>query len=245
MSLTDPTSGVGYAFGERLSSAHMTTLATQQPRALDATSGGTYAPTALIRLNSGSGGNVELGTGFSFKWAGTGSSDLPQLGARTIARTIVVAPFANASSRWSYDFVRQLWVQSDITSAGQLVIPFTPQIDRATLDRVEVIVDGNGGGTGHGALPAVMPTAQLWFNTTAAAATSVGSGTDGSASVAAYEVAHAVVIGPGLAHQILHSNGRNYFLTVTGEAGANSVANALALCQITAHYIVTEVTPGG
>jgi hypothetical protein len=35
MALTDPTSGAGYAFGERLTSADMTTLATQQPYGLD------------------------------------------------------------------------------------------------------------------------------------------------------------------------------------------------------------------
>lgn len=42
MTLVDPTGGVGYSFGQKLSSTDMTTIATQQPNALDATNGGTY-----------------------------------------------------------------------------------------------------------------------------------------------------------------------------------------------------------
>ena len=42
MTLLDPTLGVGYAFGEKLPSTHMTTIATQQPRALDVINGGSY-----------------------------------------------------------------------------------------------------------------------------------------------------------------------------------------------------------
>lgn len=53
MSLSDPTSGVGYAFGAKLPSTHMTTIATQQPRALDYVNGGTYTcVNALTTTNS-------------------------------------------------------------------------------------------------------------------------------------------------------------------------------------------------
>jgi hypothetical protein len=43
--LTDPTGGAGYAFGAKLPSTDMTTIATQQVRAVDGTLGGTYSPT--------------------------------------------------------------------------------------------------------------------------------------------------------------------------------------------------------
>lgn len=52
MTLSDPTSGAGYAFGEQLTSAHMTTIATQQPDALDIVNGGTYAM-GTVTLNTG------------------------------------------------------------------------------------------------------------------------------------------------------------------------------------------------
>jgi hypothetical protein len=39
---TDPTSGAGYGFGAQLPSAHMTTIATQQPGLVDSVTGGTW-----------------------------------------------------------------------------------------------------------------------------------------------------------------------------------------------------------
>lgn len=60
MSLTDPTAGLGYAFGTVLSSSHMTTIATQQPRAIDGESGGTYTPSAAINIQDSDG--FALGT---------------------------------------------------------------------------------------------------------------------------------------------------------------------------------------
>jgi hypothetical protein len=52
MTLTDPTGGAGYAFGEVLPSADMTTIATQQPDALDIVNGGTYTA-GTVTLNTG------------------------------------------------------------------------------------------------------------------------------------------------------------------------------------------------
>ena len=50
MTLIDPTSGVGYAFGEVLPSADMTTIATQQVRALDIINGGVFTATADVTV---------------------------------------------------------------------------------------------------------------------------------------------------------------------------------------------------
>lgn len=54
MTLVDPTGGVGYAFGEVLPSADMTVIATNQPKAVDGSGGGTYTPSAPVNIN-GSG----------------------------------------------------------------------------------------------------------------------------------------------------------------------------------------------
>lgn len=51
MTLVDPTSGVGYAFGEVLPSAHMTTIANNQPDAIDGVLGGAYTATGQIVVN--------------------------------------------------------------------------------------------------------------------------------------------------------------------------------------------------
>ena len=61
MTLLDPTLGVGYAFGEKLPSTHMTTIATQQPRALDIVSGGSYtqAGQSILDGEALKGGGVD------------------------------------------------------------------------------------------------------------------------------------------------------------------------------------------
>lgn len=51
MTLIDPKGGVPYAFGEILPSAHMTTIASQQPRALDVVQGGIYANAGPVVIN--------------------------------------------------------------------------------------------------------------------------------------------------------------------------------------------------
>lgn len=53
MTLVDPTGGLGYSYGQKLPSTHMSTLVTQQPNALDIVNGGTYE---LIS----SGSNLEI-----------------------------------------------------------------------------------------------------------------------------------------------------------------------------------------
>lgn len=50
MTLSDPTSGAGYAYGAKLPSTHMTTIATQQVRALDIVSGGTYTCVGAVTV---------------------------------------------------------------------------------------------------------------------------------------------------------------------------------------------------
>lgn len=55
MPLTDPSGGAGYAFGAVLPSSHMTTIATNQPKALSEV-GGTHTLSAALAVN-GTGAN--------------------------------------------------------------------------------------------------------------------------------------------------------------------------------------------
>lgn len=56
--LTDPTSGVGYAYGEVLPSADVNTVFTQQPDAIDGGGGGTWNPSATINIGGSGFGTV-------------------------------------------------------------------------------------------------------------------------------------------------------------------------------------------
>src|SRR5262245_48932089 len=117
MALSDPTSGAGYSFGQVLPSSHMTTIANQQVRALDAVNGGTWTATGVMAIQGAgtfsvnhllllSGGssqvshNVSIDTGKTITWSGT--SNLPQLGSRSYTRVIPIEPFANENARWAY-----------------------------------------------------------------------------------------------------------------------------------------------
>lgn len=58
MALVDPTGGVGYAFGQKLPSTHMTTIATQQPNAIDGVNGGTYTCLAALTTTNNAARNA-------------------------------------------------------------------------------------------------------------------------------------------------------------------------------------------
>lgn len=55
MTLVDPKSGVAYAFGEKLPSAHVNTVWAQQPNALDLVGGGTWSSLAADVIINGTG----------------------------------------------------------------------------------------------------------------------------------------------------------------------------------------------
>lgn len=63
MTLSDPTSGSGWSFGEVLASADLNTIALQQPDALDGAAGGSYTPSSAITVNGS--GMVIGGSGLS------------------------------------------------------------------------------------------------------------------------------------------------------------------------------------
>lgn len=77
MSLSDPKGGLGYAFGEKLPSAHINTVFAQQPRALDATNGGSYTlGTALTwTINS----LLTIAGTADIDFTGTGDLDIDKL----------------------------------------------------------------------------------------------------------------------------------------------------------------------
>src|SRR5262245_57714111 len=96
MPLSDPTSGAGYAFGQKLPSSHMTTIATQQVRALDVINGGSYDSSSAISLAGAGAITVERPVVFDdnlvnvnplsvFSWKSPG---YPGIESRSITRVI-------------------------------------------------------------------------------------------------------------------------------------------------------------
>lgn len=85
------------------------------------------------------------------------------------------------------------------------------------------------GGPGHVALPASMPTAQVWLrpHATGILAPVAAATTDGSGNVGAYQSVHTIVASGG-AH-VVDRDANQYFVIVTNESGANALVGAAFL----------------
>ncbi len=160
MALTDPTSGAGYAFGQVLTSAHMTTIATQLPDAIDGAAGGTYTPTADIVIDDSSGGGLEFAAG-----------DWPKVTSRTVQRwgqrmgnmsdflTFNNNPFQDAANTdWHMNSaVSQSWIQNYFDGTGAnipyIILELETPPDGATITEI----GAHFGDVGAGADAAVPP----------------------------------------------------------------------------------------
>lgn len=89
----------------------------------------------------------------------------------------------------------------------------------------------------HGALPATMPQFSVRSVSATGGQSILGTATDSSANVAAYNAAHTISIS-GLSHTVDRTTLR-YFVRVVGEGGANFAAN-LIVAQVALTYTITE-----
>ena len=202
MTLIDPTSGLGYAFGQKLPSTHMTTIATQQPNAIDGAGGGAYAPAAPIILNGASA--LQLGGNLKYT-------------ARAVGRVATYAGNARTlSGNWAL-YTNDAW--RNTAAGGTLWVTLDRIPHNATLDEVRMRWRG---AVGHAALP-TMPKIELFRVDTDSVRTSLGFVSDTTATIAAYEVAHNVVL-PIAA--VVNLASYRYVLEITGELGANFVSGA-------------------
>lgn len=178
MAFTDPTSGVGYAFGEVLPSADMTTIATQQPGALDVIGGGTYSAlganislaasssrtftfhtnvsaifTELAEFNGGVqiDATSTVSDGIGVTWEGATKTNLPKITSRDYSFSIPLVPQLNSNDRFNFSNTDSAWNQSDVTDAGLLsfaVGPLPSGQSGWVFRDLLVWVDGAGGSGG-------------------------------------------------------------------------------------------------
>lgn len=157
---------------------------------------------------------------------------VPGIAPSMVYRIPIAASHNNSGARFSKPTAGNdpiVWVQSSVADAGGLSFELPLQAV-GTISRVAVRVDGNGGGFSHGGFPVgTMPRIKLFRTTNDSGLTSTQIGStaiDGSGTVGAYETPHFIEI-TGQS-QVISAN-FGYFVVLEGEAGANSVANALAL----------------
>lgn len=132
-------------------------------------------------------------------------------------------PVRNANDRFvaQYETNDAALQQNDITDAGKVVIPFALPYKNLNLKANSAFLR-LAGASGHGALPATMPTFALYERTIAGVGsppTLIGTVTDTSATTGAYETPHLLTL-TFAERAILAST--QYLFVITGEAGANS-----------------------
>lgn len=216
--LSDPKSGIGYAYGEKLPSAHVNTVWAQQPNAWDAIAGGSYAATGSSVLSGaaleisrtlGLTGNVdfdgcsaEVVNGGTITWMGT--TALPKIGTRTYPypQPLIALPTSAlwaSPAGWIWSSTHGEWVNNNVAGgAWELDIPLSKLPNLGTLTGVRIYITGSsagGGGGGHGANePGTLPTATLMGRVSnSATAVTVGAlVTDTPGSAANYDTIHVL-----------------------------------------------------
>jgi hypothetical protein len=224
MTLIDPTGGLGYSFGQKLPSTHMTTIATQQPNAIDGVNGGTYTPGAPVILNGASA--LQLGGKLKYT-------------SRTVTRTQPLIPQVISTANWNWAASGGLLYWTNGTLATGCQIELTSLAHNSSMTALRVIYKGFGSGGARMALPGNKPSFALFKIDTSSVYTVVGASTsDTAATVAAYEASHSVSINIGGSFTV-DSTQYRYILAVAAESGANSYTGAI-LQGITADFAVTE-----
>ena len=245
--LTDPTGGLGFAFGAILPSSQMSTITKQQPNALDATLGGswtlganaTIAGAGEVRLN-----HLRLSAGGASYVDGnltmSGTTNL-KLASRSVLRAqplrtdIVVAP---GSLTWGAP--GNIVDVKAATPGSVWWSPLTRLLHGATMDMVTVVIDPAGG---HGAGKVTHPYFEV-YKSNFAGNVLVATGddpTDGQIA-GGYEAQHNITAASPIGH-VIDLSTYTYWLKLYGEVTGTSayVANLVwQSCQVSC--ICTEMS---
>jgi hypothetical protein len=118
------------------------------------------------------------------------------------------------------------FVQQKIVGAEEAFCPLDFPTG-TTVTGASVSVDGSWSGNTHGGMVGNKPALGIMSMnlTSGALATEMAFVTDTSANQAAYEAVHSIVISGAL----VFAAGKQYFLVLRGEAGANAQAGCLAI----------------
>lgn len=221
MTLVDPTSGLGYTFGQKLPSTHMTTIAANQPKAVDGVGGGTYAPSAPIILNGASA--LQLGAKLKYT-------------SRSVTRIQPLVPQVGNTANWNWVSSGGLLYWRNLTTGTGCQIELTKLAHNSTVNDVRLLFQGGGG---HVALPANMPAFRLYQVSSSSVYTALGASTaDGSANVAAFEAAHSIALDITGSSFVVDLTLYRYIIAIAAESGANNQPQAAVLGS----SVVADVT---
>jgi hypothetical protein len=233
MTLTDPTGGVGYAYGAKLPSTDMTTIATQQPDAVDGSAGGTYA--ANITFN----GTLTLANEPNLT-AATYSFEQPLTAARDEQDWQGYWRYGNATGATAYNAI---WWQNNVANQYILHIPFVNLPHKCELKTVSCYISGDAQTTARGGALPTLPIITVYAKTISTGlSASIGTKTDNPADLTAYKAYH--ILGQtalSLTAGQYHDGTKSYYAEIQGEDG---VPDALGVISLVVSVECTSIYPG-
>ena len=124
------------------------------------------------------------------------------------------------------------WGQGSVASVGELIFPIHGIPPNAVITSIEVEIEGSGAGSTHSATPATMPHCDLATVDTGDSALQLqGFDATDATPYPSYDSAHTFS-----ASSSLNTKAKStYWAVFHGEAGANSIANALLLTRISVY----------
>jgi hypothetical protein len=222
MTLIDPTGGVGYSFGQKLPSTHMTTIATQQPNAIDGVNGGTYAPAAPVILNGASA--LQLGGKLKYT-------------SRSVTRLQPIIPQVIDLAYWNWRAAAPALYWRNLTAGTACQIELTKLAHNSTVNDLRVRFQGGGG---HVGMPANKPSFRLYKVDVDNVYTALGAATpDPTTTVPNFEAIHSVSVDITGLSFVADLELYRYILFINAESGANNQPNAQVL-GLSATMLVTE-----
>jgi len=163
--------------------------------------------------------------------------------------SVPMTALVNTNTRFTFDpaMVHPGWKQTNVTDGGELWFPVVLDgiegalsTNKLRMTHIRFYVDGNGGGSSHGAMPATRPSYRL------ARVNAIDNDSqddvidqlDTASTLGPYETVHFNEYALGTPEVLTIK--KTFYLIVVGESGANAQANAFAL---TAAWVKIERVP--
>lgn len=198
---------LGWALYEVLTSAQMNALDIDHSNAIDGAGGGSYSPSSPLVID-----NVDQ--------LEMSATNYPSQTTRDEWRLVSLNKLDEfvAGSSWAYS--AGTWVQQSASDA--IYFAGDNLIDGAQLKGGRIWLTP---AAGHGGLPTGvdLPILTIWKYAPGGAATLLGSATDSSVSVPAYELAHTIDVTFTPESALDESTGTHYYMRLASEGGPNFV----------------------
>lgn len=212
------------------------------------TTGSALSAIGTVRMDSNSGtphqliGATEVASGSTFTLKG--ATQWTACDSRNVKRLQSVFAAHQAGTTW-VSSGNGGWTDNDTSTPGAILFELNNLIDGASLYAVEIDLIGNVGPGPHAGLPGTMPTYRM-FSSSAGAPVAISALVTDSSTLSVYDTNRTVTVTLTSPITINETAGlQSFFLTISGESGANALNGRLYVYRARALFTVTSIQPGG